>query len=135
MHRWRTDFFVQRSPNQGSPTSSLIILAIVPSSRLRCLTHETRLWYMHEPPTLIRISHRLSASFYAIAQPWALSSGLSIPSLAYLLHRRNFRFQCSAQGTKKFLLRHKRYVPSMTQVDLFYHFRNEPLVIETDGQA
>jgi hypothetical protein len=51
------------------------------------------------------------------------------------LYRRNFRFQCSAQGAKKFLMEHKLHVRSMTQVELFYHFKNEPSVIETDGQA
>jgi hypothetical protein len=67
-----------------------MIPAIEPSSRLRCLMHETRLRYMHEPPTLLRISQRLSASFYAISQPWTFRSvypfvGMSLTLLAYTL--------------------------------------------------
>ena len=45
---------------------------------------------------------------------------------------RNFRFQCSARGTKDFLLEHPLYARSTTQLDLFYHFGREPGVIETN---
>jgi hypothetical protein len=51
------------------------------------------------------------------------------------LYGRNFRFQCSATGAKIFLFKHAAHVRSMTQVDLFYHFRIESNVIETDGEA
>lgn len=51
------------------------------------------------------------------------------------LYRRDFRFQCSAEGAKQFLTQNSLRMCYMTQVDLFYHFRNEPLVVETNGEA
>jgi hypothetical protein len=50
------------------------------------------------------------------------------------LWARNFRFQCSARGTRDFLLEHALHARSITQLDLFYHFRREPGVIETNNQ-
>jgi hypothetical protein len=50
------------------------------------------------------------------------------------LWSRNFRFQCSARGTRDFLLEHALHARSITQLDLFYHFRREPGVIETNNQ-
>lgn len=50
------------------------------------------------------------------------------------LYGRNFCFQCSATGAMVFLFKHMKHVRSMTQVDLFYHFRTERNAIETNGE-
>ena len=50
------------------------------------------------------------------------------------LYGKNFRFQCSALGVITFLRVHRKCVHWMTQIEVFYHFKAEPGVIETDGE-
>lgn len=51
------------------------------------------------------------------------------------LYGRKFFFQCSAEGVQMFLTTHRAYVSLIQHVVLYYHFDNEPNVVETRDRA
>jgi hypothetical protein len=92
-----------------------------------------------EAPDLARIVTKKrfcdSSPPFCNFSPHILGTSKILYSLGSLyLYRRNFRFQCSAKRAKKFLLEKAVHARSITQINLFYHFEGEPLVIETGNK-
>jgi hypothetical protein len=107
--------------------------------------HQTAYFAMQNPEAL-NLARIVTKKAFCNSSPPFCNFNLSVLrinkvfrllGLVYL-YKRNFRFQCSAKGTKKFLFKKYQGIPpgiyagSITQLDLFYHFQGESSVIETD---